>query len=110
MLEFKNKRTKILSYCWDNGLRHEVCNQYGEVDFLTHFGMEATDRDTLENPTCIECDSYVMVYLPEVKEETRCVDYGQYFTKTSGLMEIAKPEYLLGVENGIAKAVMYCVF
>lgn len=115
--EFTESRNAILNYCERNNLQTEVSDTEHEVDFIMDFGMEAIDRDTLENPTCINTEKYILVFLPRVSssdadaekhdwERSRNV----YMNIASGLMETAKPDYLIGAENGIVKAVMYCVW
>lgn len=112
-VEFNKTKKDILDYCERNNLQFESCHIEKEVDFVMDFGMEAIDRETLENPTCINTEQYIMVYLPMVTD-THNRDWERshnvYQNIVYGLMETAKPDYLLGAENGIVKAVMYCVW
>ena len=115
--EFIQNRNAILNYCERNNLQFEVSDSQQEVDFIFDLGMEAIDRETLENPTCINTECYILVYMPRVSnsetdarkdecERSRSV----YQNIAYGLMETAKPDYILGVKDGIAKGVMYCVW
>ena len=110
--DFNKKRNEILNYCERNNLTTLQCNDAHEVDFVFDFGMEAIDTETLENPTCIDVEQYIVVFLPRVigtdKEYERTRN--EYQNIAFGLMETAKPDYLMGAENGIVKAVMYCVW
>ncbi len=115
--EFENNEKAILTYCERNNLQTEVSDTEHEVDFIMDFGMEAIDRDTLENPTCINTEQYILVFFPRVSSSDADAEKNDwersrnvYMNIASGLMETAKPDYLIGAENGIVKAVMYCVW
>lgn len=108
--EFKDSEKAILTYCERNNLHTEVSNNRHEVDFYGDFGMYATDRETLETPNCIYTKKYIVVYLPIVDKNNMANTTNTYMNITAGLVETAKPDYLMGVEKGVVKAVMYCVW
>jgi hypothetical protein len=108
--EFKDSKKAILTYCERNDLHTEVSNKRHEVDFCGDFGMYATDRETLETPNCIYTKKYIVVYLPIVDKNNMANTINTYMNIAAGLVETAKPDYLMGVEKGVVKAVMYCVW
>ena len=108
--EFKDSKNAILTFCERTNLHTEVSNRVREVDFYGEFGMYATDRETLETPNCIYTKKHIVVYLPAVDKNDMARSINTYMNLAAGLVETAKPDYLMGVENGVVKAVMYCVW
>lgn len=102
-------RNTIIGFCEKNNLNHEVQEGEHEVDFIMDFGMEAIDLDTLENPTCINAECMLVVYLPHVNDGNTYAK-SHYEGVAYGLMETCKPDYLLDVHDGIVTAVAYCVW
>lgn len=92
-------------------------NYNDEVDFIIDFNTEAVDYETLENPTCTSIASYLVITMPKVvgddetKQDEKIEDrINQYHHIASKLMEAAKPQYLLGVQEGHVDKLMWCVW
>ena len=88
-----------------------------ELDFVTDLKTEAIDYKTLENPTCINVCSYLVVTLPKVvTDETEpATEYdsrvSEYNYVANQLMMAAKPQYLLGVKDGrFVEKLMWCIW
>ena len=107
--DYYETRNTIIGFCEKNNLNHEVQEGEHEVDFISNFGMEAIDLDTLENPTCINAECMLVVYLPQVNDGNTYAK-SHYEGVAYGLMEYCKPDYLLGVHDGLVTAVAYCVW
>lgn len=96
----------------DLGIEFEP-NFNDEVDFVIDFGTEAVDYDTLENPTCTYMASYLVITMPKVVGDDKTKQdemVGRYHYVASKLMEAAKPQYLLGVQDGHVDKLMWCVW
>lgn len=88
-----------------------------ELDFIIDFNTEAVDYETLENPTCTGIASYLVITLPKVVDEDETKQdenieerINKYRHIASKLMEAAKPQYLLGVQDGHVDKLMWCVW
>lgn len=83
-----------------------------EVDFVINFGTEAIDYNTLENPTCTNIASYLVITMPKVDGdgEAKQEKISQYHYAASKLMEDVKPQYLLDVQDGHVGKLMWCVW
>ena len=82
-------------------------------DFLLEVGAEATERDSLRVPGNIDVEGYVLVKLPSPQSmgvywyDNYPTNEDRYNTVVGGLLEIAMPDYLIGVENGYASHLMW---
>lgn len=90
-------------------------NYNDELDFVTDLNTEAIDYKTLENPTCANICSYLVVTLPKVvtdeAEQTRLAMVSEYNFVANQLMTAAKPQYLLGVKDGrFVEKLMWCIW
>ena len=109
--KFDSIEKKVLAFAEKYSLQAHLSREFKEVSFISDFGMEAIDTETLENPTDIATECYLMVYLPPVGEDDEDrLQRNVYQNVAWELMRIAKPDYLIGAENGIVKAVMFCVW
>lgn len=96
-----------------------------ELDFIIDLDTEAMDYQTLENPTCTDIASYLIVEMPKIvrdDDELRRIAeregykpqpdvmINNYNYAATQLMSLAKPQYLLGVENGHVDKLMWCVW
>ena len=101
---------QVKEFCVKNGLTHEISCGWREIDFCMEYHEEAIDTKTLENPNCICTERHIVVWLPKVG---KCPEYEErmhYASVVSSLTDIASPDYIIGAEDGIVKAVMYCVW
>lgn len=109
--KFNKVENDIMAFCKTRGLQTKVSHEFSEFSFISDFGMEAIDTESLENPSDTVTKCYIVVYLPQVGEDDEdAIQRTHYQNMAWYLTRIAKPDYLLGVENGIVKAVMFCVW
>ena len=107
---FQEVKDKIIAFCEKYNLKTETSSDWKEVDFVFDIGYEAIDCHTLENPSCISTDQYILVELPQYVSPLTYDERCDYSDIVLGLGEIAQPDYLIGAENGICKGIMYCVW
>jgi len=120
--QFNNISHTLVETAMALGLDIELKKDFNdEVDFVIGFGTEAIDYETLENPTCTNIASYLVITMPKVVRDDEAeqtgmdiLQYdemiGRYHHAASKLMEAAKPQYLLGVQDGHVDKLMWCVW
>ena len=108
--QFKEVKNDILAFCEKNNLKTETSSNWQEYDFVMDAGNEAIDCHSLENPTCICTEEYIIVELPQYTSPLSYDERCEYHHLVLGLSEIAQPDYMIGAENGICKGIMYCVW
>ena len=83
-------------------------------DFVLELNEEATDRNTLEIPTCIEPTGFVLVKLPAPQSmgtywyDNYEKNIERYREVTGELIDIASPDYLIGIKDGYVSYLMWC--
>jgi hypothetical protein len=110
MSEYKETECKVREFCIENSLAFEISCGLREIDFVMGYREEAIDTKTLENPTCIETERHIVVWLPKVGDTPEYEERMHYANVVGGLTAIASPNYIIGAKDGIVKAVMYCVW
>lgn len=124
--EFSNIAPKLAEIAIANKLEIEYKPNFNDVmDFVIDLETEAIDYETFENPTCTELASYLIITMPKVirdENELRCIAekegyaleldemIAKYSYITHNLLSVAKPSYMLGVENGHVDKLMWCVW
>lgn len=108
--KYVNVESDVKKYCVENGLTHETSYGWREVDFVMNYHEEAIDTKSLENPNCICTERHIVVWLPKVGKHPEYEERTRYAEIVSGLTQIATPNYIIGAEDGVVKAVMYCVW
>jgi hypothetical protein len=85
---------------------------HDELDFVIGLRTEAVDYRTLENPTCVQLDSYLVVTLPKVQGSDGELEasISKYNYVAQQLMGVDDPQYLLGVSNGRVEKLMWCIW
>lgn len=107
---FQEVKDKIVAFCEKHNLKTETSSEWHEYDFVMDAGYEAIDCHTLENPTCITTEQYILVELPQYQSPLSYEERCEYSNIVLGLGAIAQPDYLIGAESGICKGIMYCVW
>lgn len=107
---FNQVKDQILAFCDKHYLQTETSSEWSEYDFVMDAGNEAIDCRTLENPTCITTEQYIIVKLPQYASPLTYYERCEYSDIVLGLGAIAQPDYIIGAENGICKGIMYCVW
>lgn len=102
----------------------EIAEKYGlktqmnfslndELDIVKQFG-EPIDLETLENPACVEVQSYlyVDVLVNQTIAELRDSDekFSKYHNIVADLMKTKKPQYIIGAKDGIVQGLLWCEF
>lgn len=124
--EFSDIAPKLAEIAIANKLEIEYKPNFNdEMDFVIDLKTEAIDYETFENPTCTELASYLIITMPKVirdENELRRIAekegyvpeldemIAKYFNITHDLLSVAKPSYMLGVENGHVDKLMWCVW
>ena len=116
--DFSRVRRQVVKCCQKHCLysKWEVNDGYLEYDFIKELNEEATDRETLEVPTCIEPSAYILVKMPSPQSmgEYWFDEYeknvARYKEVSRELVGIEPPDYLIGVENGYVSHLMWCAW
>ena len=86
-------------------------NFHDELDFVIGLHTEAVDYKTLENPTCVQLDSYIVVTLPKVQgSDGELEDSISRYNYVAQQLGVDDPQYLLGVNNGRVEKLMWCIW
>ena len=118
--EFGRVRRQVLNCCqknqlytkWDKG----EAGQKLHYDFIFELSEEATDRNTLEVPTCIEPTGFILVKLPSPQSMGKYwfdnyeKNIERYKDVTEELIGISDPDYLIGVSDGYVSHLMWCIW
>lgn len=116
--EFSRVRRQVVKVCQKYQLyaKWNECEagQHLHYDFVFELNEEATDRNTLEIPTCIEPTGFVLVKLPSPQSMgtywyDNCEkNIERYREVTEELIDIASPDYLIGLKDGYVSYLMWC--
>lgn len=107
---FTETSKQLVPIAIENGLDFIYRPKYNdELDFIIDFDEEAIDTDTLENPICVYVESYLVIHLPSEASKSE-ENHRRYEEIARKLCKVARPQYLLGAENGIVSALVWCVF
>lgn len=108
--KFQEVKDKIIDFCEKHNINYEISSEWKEVDFIFDYGEEAIDCHSLENPTCICTEQYIVVDLPTYVNSLTYDERCEYYDIVLGLGGIAHPDYIIGAKDGLCKKVMYCVW
>lgn len=107
---FTETSKQLVTIAIENGLDFTFRPAFNDVvDFIMDFGEEAIDTETLENPTRVCVESYLIVHLPSEANKSE-ENHRRYEEITRKLCKVARPQYFLGAGNGIVSALVWCVF
>lgn len=107
--QYNEKIRNVLNYAERNNLGTKTLENT-EVWFSGEVGMDAIDLETLESPDTIDVEIATIVWLPKVEDLGNPRERERHNNVALGLIETCMPDFALGVERGIAKGVMYCVW
>lgn len=105
---------EVIGIANKNGLKTQMNLTYNdELDIVKQFG-EPIDLETLENPTCVEAQSYLYVDVLGNQTIAELRDSDEKFSKyqniVANLMKSKKPQYIIGAKDGIVQGLLWCEF
>lgn len=109
-----NEYKEVIEIANKNRLKIQMnLSHNDELDIVKQFG-EPIDLETLENPVCVDVQSYLYVDVLGLKKVSDLrnddSEFCNYQNIVANLMKAKKPQYLIGAKDGIVQGLLWCEF